>query len=204
MSDKYPSMSPYVYCADNPVRCVDPNGEEIVGTDNKAVSYSYDNQGNVVWSSNASDDTKRIGNAMLQTDMGKIQFDKLIKSKLRYELIISNESKKGDDGGAVFGSFAEKAILDDKGNKKTTGGIITIYEGSCKQYKDRIGGSFGSLAFWASTEEFIASVAGHEAEHATSPNNLKLDNGPEKEAIPLSIQFEILLETFYKNAKDIK
>jgi len=29
MSDKYPSLSPYVYCADNPVRLVDPNGEEV-------------------------------------------------------------------------------------------------------------------------------------------------------------------------------
>ena len=29
MSDKYPSLSPYVYCADNPVRLVDPNGEEL-------------------------------------------------------------------------------------------------------------------------------------------------------------------------------
>ena len=27
MSDKYPSMSPYVYCANNPVKLVDPNGE---------------------------------------------------------------------------------------------------------------------------------------------------------------------------------
>ena len=29
MSGKYPSLSPYVYCADNPVKLVDPNGEEI-------------------------------------------------------------------------------------------------------------------------------------------------------------------------------
>ena len=29
MSDKYPSLSPYVYCADNPVKLMDPNGEEL-------------------------------------------------------------------------------------------------------------------------------------------------------------------------------
>ena len=29
MSGKYPSLSPYVYCADNPGRVVDPDGEEI-------------------------------------------------------------------------------------------------------------------------------------------------------------------------------
>ena len=44
MSDKYPSLSPYTYCANNPVKLVDPNGEEIgdyfnqygkyLGTDN--------------------------------------------------------------------------------------------------------------------------------------------------------------------------
>ena len=28
MASKYPSWSPYVYCADNPVKLVDPNGKE--------------------------------------------------------------------------------------------------------------------------------------------------------------------------------
>ncbi|MCR4738271.1 MAG: RHS repeat-associated core domain-containing protein, partial [Bacteroidales bacterium] len=27
-ASKYPSLSPYVYCANNPVKLVDPNGEE--------------------------------------------------------------------------------------------------------------------------------------------------------------------------------
>ena len=33
MADKYPSTSPYTYCANNPVKLVDPNGEEIDGPD---------------------------------------------------------------------------------------------------------------------------------------------------------------------------
>ena len=33
MSDKYPSISPYAYCAWNPVKLVDPNGEDIYRLD---------------------------------------------------------------------------------------------------------------------------------------------------------------------------
>ena len=40
MSDKYPSLSPYVYCADNPIKLVDPNGEDI---------WEIDENGKLTW-----------------------------------------------------------------------------------------------------------------------------------------------------------
>ena len=35
MAAKYPSLSPYVYCADNPMKLVDPNGEYLEVADNE-------------------------------------------------------------------------------------------------------------------------------------------------------------------------
>ena len=39
MVDKYPNLSPYTYCADNPVRLVDPEGKDI---------YEFDGAGNII------------------------------------------------------------------------------------------------------------------------------------------------------------
>ena len=46
MSDKYPSISPYVYCADNPMRLIDVKGESIQVVENDDGTYTVVN-GNV-------------------------------------------------------------------------------------------------------------------------------------------------------------
>ena len=40
MSDKYPSLSPYVYCANNPIKLVDPNGEDMIVPDDRPFGRS--------------------------------------------------------------------------------------------------------------------------------------------------------------------
>ena len=46
MADKYPSLSPYAYCAWNPVKLVDPNGEDI---------WEIDKKGNIKWKERSND-----------------------------------------------------------------------------------------------------------------------------------------------------
>ena len=44
MAAKYPSLSPYTYCADNPVKLVDPNGEEVEKPDDPPKKNNSSNQ----------------------------------------------------------------------------------------------------------------------------------------------------------------
>ncbi|MCQ2270346.1 MAG: hypothetical protein MJZ52_03845 [Bacteroidales bacterium] len=41
MASKYPGLSPYIYCANNPVKLVDPNGEEIGPITRIRAAYSF-------------------------------------------------------------------------------------------------------------------------------------------------------------------
>jgi len=58
MSDKYPSMSPYSYCAWNPMKLVDPNGEEIgdyFDIKGNYLGWDGNNDNNVYFISNGAD-----------------------------------------------------------------------------------------------------------------------------------------------------
>jgi RHS repeat-associated protein len=96
LADKYPSMSPFMYTAGNPVMLVDPDGRKIWISGLKkeysiGMKYSGDNKfvGTVVGILN------KIGG----TKAGKIVLSSLIKSKNNYTLV--NEVPTDDNGNKM-------------------------------------------------------------------------------------------------------
>ncbi len=103
MADKYPSISPYAYCAWNPVKLVDPDGRKIVIKDGNK-SYYYIN-GHVYanskgrgghWDSRLGKEASKIkGNLdiMLKDKAGKKVVGRLTSSKETYT--IAADAKTG-------------------------------------------------------------------------------------------------------------
>ena len=213
MSDKYPSMSPYNYCANNPVILVDPDGRDIVDPDGNICYTKQDG-----WLPNAPDDTKRIGNAMMETETGKEQFNKLVESKTQFQLKVSPETVQNRDGNFKFGEMRPTASRFENGNVVLEKATITIFEGSINAYYNCDNtksvcndySAFGSIAYTATIDQMIAATAGHETEHGTSQENLlmnynnKIQNRSNRsdqsiEYKPTEIQTQILFEYKLKN-----
>ena len=98
MSDKYPSLSPYAYCADNPVKLVDPNGDTIVIIGENGTHYKYmpgENCPNGV-DYPTSQYWNRL-NDINNDKAGKVVVTALHNDETAY--YISNKSIKGDNTG---------------------------------------------------------------------------------------------------------
>ncbi|MBR6131151.1 MAG: hypothetical protein IKQ20_04760 [Bacteroidales bacterium] len=106
MSDKYPSLSPYVYCADNPVKLVDPNGEEIV-IEWKGSQYRYEKDGTLTHIEGNELDERQLNrfvnkakqslNKINKTSEGKRMISDLQESSTKYTIKAgqSGYEKKG-------------------------------------------------------------------------------------------------------------
>ena len=94
MADKYPSISPYAYCAWNPMKLVDPDGEKI-----KGVTYNEDT-GEYIY----TDEAKKNGvdkyiSIRTQTKGGRKSIEKMIKDKREFDIrIIDNPLFIEEDG----------------------------------------------------------------------------------------------------------
>ena len=93
MSDKYASLSPYVYCADNPIKLVDPNGEDydvVVDNDNKTITIKA-----VYYTANKDREKLQQGLDEWNSQSGKYSFvrgkgEEKISYTINFELTIAD------------------------------------------------------------------------------------------------------------------
>ncbi len=108
MSDKYPNMSPYVYCANNPVKLVDPDGK-------------------IPWPI-----TNFFNNAIRQVISGMYRNS---SGKFHGAVDIVHHTNAGNlSGGAVFATH--NGVVTQSGTSKTAGNWIQITNGDIAARKN--------------------------------------------------------------------
>jgi hypothetical protein len=183
---------------------VDPDGREIVDPSGNICYTKQDG-----WLPNAPEETKRVGNAMMETETGREQFDKLVDSETKIQIKISQEDK-GETMGQYDASNQTNGdgnvTEDAQGNIIVKKAVITIFEGSIQKFLDgsaevninNMEGIIGNITRLVnpSINEYIGATAGHESEHNTK-ENLKLQaSGLDSEHGPNFVKLKILMELY--------
>ena len=124
MADKYPSLSPYIYCADNPVILVDPDGREI--------GWYLDRNGTIIGRDKNNDD--RLYLVLDKFDIQKIKSDNYLNGITLNEL-------RGDVSEVP--SYDERMALKElwelgRNNLGTEYGIVLYRDTPIEQFGYRL------------------------------------------------------------------
>ena len=211
-SEKYYSQSPYSFCANNPLKYVDPDGKEFVDHNGVKIVITYNRNGTLSFSKNATPDVIRAANALYLTPTGRTQLKRMDRSDIKVYLSISSESNihqrsdgktKYTYGKAVQGNYNENDNYGKKLNPDGTYGIkeasIVVYEGTIKEQLEQGNGKHRGLTL----EQAIGAVVGHEGVHATDKSEIHKDIKAEmrdrlrddRETVPNRIEQQIINES---------
>ena len=135
---KYPSLSPYVYCADNPVKLVDPNGEEMeIVADNLTTNkLSHDNQPSPILPQGKPTREQKLSDALSTMGKGESITGKELAQAIGVDDVakcVKSITRTGDNSFSVKRTALGMVVLKDshlKINKvklKINGNVETAY-----------------------------------------------------------------------------
>ena len=162
----YTWLSPYLWCAANPIRFTDPSGMYILGKDGQRVSLNMENK---ELSTNLLPSQKIILNAMLKTEIGTQRLTDMLDAKYSISIRLEKSSLTNN-----CGETTTTINRNSDGEKEIARVTIVLFEDEIKSeltYKTVL-----------SVEEKIGAVATHEARHATDKKaNLMFETVKDKE-----------------------
>ena len=121
MSDKYPNLTPYAYCANNPVILVDPDGRTIYHPSGTfPASYGY-----VYWNIQHNDTYKSLVSTFNKST-NNLRFDTQ-NSDYSYGNTCADIQGKTDQNGEVLSFTCDVTIYLSSNRKKTEIGLVETF-----------------------------------------------------------------------------
>ncbi len=157
-----PWLSPYSYCAGDPVNNIDYNGKWVIGINGTKVRYDFDTN---KWSRNTPCDVRRIGDAMVTTETGRAVLKRMLETKHPITIKLDTENVLIDEtsGETILGNTNTKTYKDRQGKPiKFKSSEITIYLKAIQEAEHN-DIRYENLTY----DEIIGSNAVHEGTHAT-------------------------------------
>ena len=136
LADKYPSLSPYAYCAWNPVKLVDPDGRTIWIEDGSGTKIEYKVNMDPVGDKDAS---TQIGllNEMYSTDLGMELLDVLMESNNDYYITNESSNVTGTCNTTKYGNGAKLKMGGNNDLLNISHELFHAYQYECKKWKSR-------------------------------------------------------------------
>jgi RHS repeat-associated protein len=204
LAEKFYPYSPYVYCMDNPVKYIDPDGRRVVN--GKGINVFYINSSNVLCVSKyASSNERMVFNGMMLTSTGQKMLRQMIKSKTSIRLKF--KARCADAVGRVtyaetqqWGTGNDLGIIKDKNGKfRLKYATIIFYMETIKESLEKENNDNYGLTL----TEAMGAEATHESVHASDEEEVDKDiassNGGEYRSIDDSERKPNQMEQQFRN-----